>query len=291
MILITGANGNTGRAIIRALLSKGEEVRAFAHKVEQIQELKSLGVNEVVTGDMMHEETVNAAFVGIRAAYHICSALNPDEVQIGQIAIKSARSAKIEHFVYHSVLHSILQEMPHHQKKRMVEEAVVDSGMSYTIIQPAVLMQNMLESWKLLTEKGIFQQKYFATEETRMCMVDLEDVAEAASIILTNPGHTGATYEICGPENLSLSDMMVALEQHFAREIKVETPRNDILAAQLRKRGAGEYQVDTLLTMFQHYNEHGFIGNPNVLTWILGRKPNDYSSFILRTNQLQNKLN
>jgi len=44
MILVTGANGQTGRAIIKALLSKGEEVRAFAHKTEQVQGLESLGV-------------------------------------------------------------------------------------------------------------------------------------------------------------------------------------------------------------------------------------------------------
>ena len=209
MILITGANGQTGRAIIRALSSKGEEVRAFVHKAEHIQELKSLGVKEVVAGDMMDQEAMNEAFKGIRAAYHICSAVNPDEVRIGQIAINAAaRSARIEHFVYHSVLHSVLQDLPHHQKKLTVEEIVVNSGIPYTIIQPAILMQNILEGWKMLSEEGIFEQRFFKSKETRICMVDLEDLAEAASIILTKPGHTGATYEICGPENLSIDDML-----------------------------------------------------------------------------------
>jgi uncharacterized protein YbjT (DUF2867 family) len=283
MILITGANGQTGRAIINALLSKGERIRAFVHTTEQIQEIKSLGAMEVVAGDMMNQKAVDEAFIGVSAVYHICSAVNPHEVQIGETVIKAARLAKVEHFVYHSVLHSVLQDMPHHQKKLMVEELLVNSGVPYTIIQPAVFMQNILKSWKLLSEKGIFQQKFFTTQETRMCLVDLEDLAEAASIILTSPSHTGATYEICGPENLSLPDMIAAMEQHFGHKIKVETPQDEMFAAQFKKHGAGDYQVNTLLKMFQHYNEHGFIGNPNVLTWILGRKPNDFSSFILRT--------
>jgi uncharacterized protein YbjT (DUF2867 family) len=283
MILITGANGKTGRAIIKALLSKGERVRAFVHTTEQIQEIKSLGEMEVVAGDMMDQKAIDEAFIGASAVYHICSAVNPHEVEIGQRVINAARLAKIEHFVYHSVLHSVLQDMPHHQKKLIVEELLVNSGIPYTIIQPAVFMQNILESWKLLNEKGIFRQKFFTTSETRMCMVDLEDLAEAASIILTRPGHTGATYELCGPENLSLSDMIAAMGQHLGREIKVETPQDEMFAAQLKKLGVGDYQVNTLIKMFQHYNEHGFIGNPNVLTWILGRKPNDFSSFILRT--------
>ncbi|MBU3179411.1 NmrA family NAD(P)-binding protein [Clostridium estertheticum] len=287
MILITGANGQTGRAIIKALLSKGEQIRAFVHTTEQIQEIKSLGEIDVFAGDMMNQKSVDEALIGISTVYHICSAVNPNEVEIGQIVINAARNARVEHFVYHSVLHSVLQDMPHHQKKLKVEELMVNSGIPYTIIQPAVFMQNILESWKSLSEKGIFQQKFFTTQETRMCMVDLEDLAEAVSIILTNTGYTGATYELCGPENLSLSDMLAAMELHFGLEIKVETPQDEMFAAQLKKHGVGDYKVNTLLKMFQHYNEHGFVGSPNVLTWILGRKPNDFSSFILRTIQSQ----
>ncbi|AQR94411.1 SDR family oxidoreductase [Clostridium saccharoperbutylacetonicum] len=279
MILITGANGQTGRAIIKALLSKGEKIRAFVYRTEQIEKIKSLGDMEVIAGDMMDPKVVDKAFKGVDAVYHICSALNPLEVEIGEMMIKAAQAAKIKHFVFHSVLHSVLQDMPHHQKKLMVEAKVVDSGIPYTIIQPAVIMQNIFESWKSLTEKGIFQQKFF-TKETRMNMVDLDDVAEAAAIILTTSGHTGATYELCGPENLSLSGMIAAMEQNFGSEIKVETTEDKVFEAQLKKIGVGEYRLNGLLKMFKHYNDHGFVGNSNVLTWILGRKPNDFSSFI-----------
>jgi uncharacterized protein YbjT (DUF2867 family) len=196
MILITGANGKTGRAIIKVLLSKGEQIRAFVYTPEQIQEIKSLGEMEVVAGDMLDQKAVDEAFIGVNSVYHICSAENPDEVKIGQMIINGARKSNVKHFVFHSVLHSILQDMPHHQKKLIVEEILVDSGIPYTIIQPAVLMQNILESWNLLNEKGIFQQKFFTNSETRMCMVDLEDVAEVASIVLPTPGHTGGTYEL-----------------------------------------------------------------------------------------------
>lgn len=290
MILITGANGKTGRAIIRNLLSKGEEVRAYVHKADYIQELKSLGVKEVVAGDMMDQEATNEAFKGIRAAYHICSVANPNEVQIGQIAVNAARSAQIEHFVFHSVLHSVLQDLPHHQKKLMVEEIVVNSGLPYTIIQPAAFMQNILQVWKLLSEEGIFEQRFFTSKETRICMIDLEDLAEAVSMILTKPGHAGAVYELCGPENLSLADMLAAFKQNFGREVKAQTTPTELWASQLKKYGVGDYQINTLCTMFNHYNEHGFIGNPNVLTWILGRRPNDFASFVHRTMQSKKDL-
>lgn len=242
----------------------------------------SAGATEAVAGDMMDQKAVNDAFADVSAVYHICSAINPNEFQIGNTMIEAAREAKVEKFVYHSVLHSVLQDMPHHQKKLVVEEFLVNSGVPYTIVQPAVFMQNILDSWDVLKDEGIFRQKFFTSEETRMCMLDLEDLAEAASIILMNPGHTGATYELSGPENLSLSDMTAILKRHLEREIKVETPNDEIFLAQLRKFGADDYRADTLLKMFQHYNEYGFIGNPNVLTWLLGRKPNGFSAFVLR---------
>lgn len=283
MILVTGANGQTGRAIIKALLSKGKNVRAFVYSEKDRDAINEVGEMEIAIGDMMDQEAVNEAFIGVKAVYHICSALNPNEVEIGQIAIEAAKAAGVEQFVFHSVLHSVLQEMPHHQKKLKVEELLVDSGLPYTIIQPAVFMQNIYESWDVLKDQGIFRQKFFTNEDTRMCLLDLADLAEAMTVILGNQDYIGATYELCGPENLSLQDMVSTMEECFERTITVETTGDEQLSAMLRNFGADEYRVTTLLKMFHHYNEHGFVGNDNVATWVLGRRPNDFKSFLQRS--------
>ena len=280
MILVTGANGQVGRAIIKALLSKNDQVRAFVYKTEHIQEIKALGDIEVVVGDMLNQEDLDRAFIGIKKVYHICSAINPDEVIIGEMVINAARNANVDHFVFHSVLHSVLQDMPHHQKKLLVEQMLVNSGIPFTIVQPTVFMQNIFESWHSIVENGIFIQKFFTTPDTRMCLVDLDDVAEAAAIILTSTEHMNASYEFSGTENLSLNDMVEVMERCLNRKIKVETPTDEMFSAQLRKFGAEDYRVNTLLKMFHHYNEHGFFGNPNILKWMLGRKPNDFYLFM-----------
>ena len=282
MILVTGANGQVGRAIIKALLSKGEQIRAFVFRNEHVQEIKKLGEMDVAVGDMLNQEDLDRAFSGVNRVYHICSAINPDEVLIGEMVINAARKANVKHFVFHSVLHSVLQEMPHHQKKLIVEQLVVDSGIPYTIVQPTVFMQNIFESWNSIVEKGVFVQKFFTTPNTRMCLVDLDDVAEAAAIILTSSDHFNASYEFSGSENLSLQDMVEVMGQCLNREIKVETLSDEMLSSQLRKFGADDYRVNTLLKMFHHYNEHGFYGNPNILKWMIGRKPNDFITFFKR---------
>ena len=82
--------------------------------------------------------------------------------------------------------------MPHHWKKLRVEEMLFESRLPYTILQPATYMQNLLAYWCKIHEEGIFQLPY--SVETRLSMVDLNDVAQAAAIVLTEPGHVGATY-------------------------------------------------------------------------------------------------
>ena len=101
MILITGANGQVGRAIIKALLSKGEQVRAFVFRNEHVQEIKKLGDMDVVVGNMLNQEDLDRAFSGVNRVYHICSAINPDEVLIGEMVINAARKANVKHFVFH----------------------------------------------------------------------------------------------------------------------------------------------------------------------------------------------
>jgi uncharacterized protein YbjT (DUF2867 family) len=104
MILITGAGGKTGRALIRSL-SKSERVCAFVHREEQVLAAKSLGAKKVIVGDLRDEAAIGSAMQGTQAVYHVCPNMSPDEFVIGNLVIAESRKAKIEHFVFHSVLH------------------------------------------------------------------------------------------------------------------------------------------------------------------------------------------
>lgn len=117
MILVTGAAGKTGRAVIRALAAKGESVRALVHRPEQIRLVEELGAQDVVVGDMRSQATMERAVREAQVVYHICPNVHPEEVGIGQTAIAAARSAGVQHFVYHSVLHPQIEAMPHHWLK------------------------------------------------------------------------------------------------------------------------------------------------------------------------------
>jgi NAD(P)H dehydrogenase (quinone) len=277
MILITGAAGKTGRAVIRALVSRGQAVRALAHRPEQVQPVQSLGVQEVVTADLGDPVAVGQATRGIRAIYHICPNIHPDEAAIGQAVIAAARSAGMEHFVYHSVLHPQVEAMPHHWRKMRVEEHLFESGLAYTILQPAAYMQNVLAQWTTITQEGIYPVPYRV--DTRLGMVDLDDVAEAAARVLTEAGHAGATYELAGAEALSQVEVASVLADCLGRPVRAETVPIETWEQRARVSGLGSYQIETLVKMFRYYEQHDFWGNPRVLGWLLGRPPTTFAGF------------
>ncbi len=280
MILVTGAAGKTGRAIIRALTTRGEAVRALVHRPEQVQTVEELGAREVLVGDMRLPATVDQAAQGVRAVYHVCPNVSPDEVAIGQIAITAARSAGVQHFVYHSVLHPQVEAMPHHWLKLRVEEELFTSEVPYTILQPAAYMQNVLAHWDQILEQGVYPVPYAV--ETRLGMVDLEDVAEAAAIVLTEPGHVGATYELAGGEVMTQIEVASILSQQLGRPVRTQVVPLDAWAQRARASGLGDYQVETLVKMFLHYEHYGFWGSPRVLGWLLRRPPTTFAAFLER---------
>ena len=281
MILVTGAGGKTGRAIIRALIAKGKMVRALVHRSEQVRLIQELGVQEVVVGDMCDRVAIESAAHGVLAIYHICPNMHPDEVAIGQAVIAAARSAGVERLVYHSVLHPQTEAMPHHWQKLHVEERLFESGLSYTILQPAVYMQNVLAYWNQIVEQGIYPVPYAV--ETRLGMVDLEDVAEVAALVLTEPGHVGATYELVGAEPLTQTEVAAILSQQLECPVRAQAASLDEWERRARASGMSDYAVETLLRMFRFYERYGFWGNSRVLTWLLGRSPTTFSAFVERT--------
>jgi len=281
VILVTGAAGKTGQAVIKALVAGRQPVRALVRRDEQTQTVKSLGVEEAVVGDMRDAMTLRRATQGVHAIYHICPNVSPDEIQIGKTAIAAAREAGVERFVFHSVMHPQTEAMTHHWNKLRVEEALFESGLAYTILQPSSYMQNMLGGWKGIVERGVYTVPY--TVEARMSMVDLEDVAQAAAIVLTEPGHLGATYELAGPEALTQTQIAEILSKHLKRPVRAEQITIEAWTLQARASGMGEYQIETLVKMFHYYDRNGFWGNPHTLSQLLGRTPTKFDTFVERT--------
>jgi NAD(P)H dehydrogenase (quinone) len=277
MILLTGASGKTGRTLVK-VLSKAESVCAFVHREEHISILKSLGAEKVIVGDIHDHAAIRSSMQGARSVYHICPNMSPDEAVIGKSVIDEARMARVEQFIYHSVLHPQTEKMTHHWQKLRVEEMIFESGLPFTILQPAPYMQNLLAGWKSIIEDGVLHVPY--SVNSKFSFVDLEDVAEAARIVLTGPDHINAIYELAGTVPMSLVEVAGIFGRVLNRNVRAE--KEGIGDWRLRAEGLSEYAMENLVRMFEYYDQWGLAGNPNVLRWLMNRQPASFEAFVYR---------
>lgn len=278
MILVSGAAGKTGQSIIRALLARGQHVRAFVHRPEQAVAMQALGVQETIAGDMRDPAAWQRACRDARKLYHICPNVSPHEVEIGRLAIAASQEAGIAHFVYHSVLHPQVEAMPHHWHKMRVEELLFTSGLAVTILQPAPYMQNVLAYWPAMVNEGRYAVPYGPA--TRLGHVDLRDVGEAAARVLCERGHEGATYELCGEAALTPAAIAHIAGEVLGRTIQPATIPLRAWQATARANGLGAYQIEALSRMFRYYEAYGLVGNSQVLRCLLGRPPITFRRFV-----------
>jgi NAD(P)H dehydrogenase (quinone) len=287
MILVTGAAGKTGRAVIKALAGEGAEVRALVRRPEYVDALKTLGAATVSVGSFEDRGALALAAAGVQAIYHICPNVSANEIAHARAVAEAAKAQNVGRFVYHSVLHPQIAAMPHHWAKMRVEEMLFGCGFELTILQPTAYMQNILGAWRGIVADGVYRIPY--PVETRLSLVDLNDVAAAAARVLTTGGHAGAIYELVGTPPLSQTEIAAMLAAALRRDVRAEAETVEAWDARARQSGVAEHERAALAAMFRYYASHGLAGNPNTLRWVLGRPPNDLPGFLRRAVAAQSQ--
>ncbi len=279
-VLVTGAAGKTGLAVLRALSEHDVVRRALIRDPSHRPSVRSAGADETHVGDLRDTQTMVSAAQGVDAIYFIAPNVHPDELTMGQVIISAARHASVTRLVYHSVLRPQIEAMPHHWRKMRVEELLFASGLATTVLQPAPYMQNLASAWPRVQRDGVFGVPYSLS--TRTALVDLDDVAQVAAQVLVEPGHRGATYELCGLDSPDQLEIVRLFTERLGRSITAEAITRDIWARQARRVGLDDDRIETLRAMFRYYERCGLPGNATVLAALLGRQPASLESFVRR---------
>ncbi|HYY18499.1 MAG TPA: NmrA family NAD(P)-binding protein [Streptosporangiaceae bacterium] len=276
MITVTGATGMTGRHVIAGLLDAGLPVRALAHSPASARQLPG-GVHDVVTGDMLIPADAERAITGADAVVHIGPAMHPREIAMGETVIDAAAAAGAGHFVLMSVTHPQLEPLLNHQSKLAAERQLLMSRLPFTILQPMHYMQDVDVSRSVAD--GTYRQPY--SLDVELSFVDLADVGQSAALVLSDPGpHRFATYELCGADTLTGRQVAAILTEVAGRPVQPQQlPVDQALA---RMRDAPDYTRDAMRRLAEHYDSYGITGNPNVLSWLLGREPTSFAEYVRR---------
>jgi uncharacterized protein YbjT (DUF2867 family) len=278
MILMTGAAGPTGLSILRQLAARGADVRILGRSEEGAERCKAAGATEVVLGDFRSDQDLKTALAGVDKVYHIGPRFQGDEYEIAVRLIDAAKAEGVSQFAFHSLVHPQCSQLLHHWEKLRVEEYLIESLVPYTILSPTMYMQNIGLEWPTILETGIYRRFY--SVDIPLSVVDLDDVGEAAAIVLTEEGWTGGSFEMCSPSPLSHAEMAKVFADVTGRDIRAERDDIDIWIDAAKKRGEDDYSIEGFVKMCAHYDVYGLPGgNGKVLGMILGRVPNDYRAF------------
>lgn len=246
-VAIVGGSGKTGRAVHAALDRTGVRARPLGRAA-----FADLG----------------AALRGVDAVYLIAPNLHPDEPGYVAAVLDAMADAGIARVVYHSVAAPYAPSMPHHLGKAAAEDLVRRSGAAWTILQPCAYVQNLLPG---LGGSAGPELAVPYSVETRFGLVDLADVAAAAAVVITRPGHEGATYELGGPALVSVADVAAAAAHVLGRPVPVRRIEPDAWAA--TAGGLDVREREWLRAMFDYYDRYGLPTGPVPLGALLGRTP------------------
>jgi uncharacterized protein YbjT (DUF2867 family) len=261
VIVVTAAGGQTGSAVVRALWSRGERVRALVGSSQPRPELTALSA-EVVATDLSDPAVVQPLLAGAAALYLIWPNFDPAETAGAVALLEAARRAGVGRVVYHSVLRPQARSMPHHAAKDGVEEALDASGLTWRVLQPCAYADNLDGALDDVARTGTFRSPWGLARA--QSLVDLRDVAEAAAVLLTEDGLDGGTFEAVGPEPLTAPRIADLLGDWLGRDVRAvdAVPDGPVPA---------DYAARCSRLMFDHYRAHGFTGSPRVLEALLGR--------------------
>jgi uncharacterized protein YbjT (DUF2867 family) len=277
-VLVTAANGRTGRAVIRALAGRGCAVSAMVHNAADLDAVRSEGATESFAADLLQRDSFEAALNGVDCVVHIGPPMHPGEVEMTGNVIAAMQNAGTRHLVYYSVMHPLRFDVRHHRLKLDSESRVVASGLPYTIVQPIRYMQHLDLIWPRVMSEGIHAMPF--NTNVQFNVVDLADVAQVVAKVAGNPEHLYASYELAGPEALSQSQMAAIVAEVTGRDVVARRVSPDAAAEKALNAGLGEDRANQIRSMNEHYDEHGFLGNPNVLTWLLGRPPTSFRTYV-----------
>ena len=275
MILVTGATGLVGGAVVRQLAAQGVPVRALVRSPEKAAEIAGPTV-ETVVGDFDRPETIGPALQGVTRALLIS---HHDVRQVEQQGnfVEAARRAGPVHVVKLSGLATAPGSPSQSGRWHAETEAQIrDTGLPWTFLHPPYFMQNLLRAAPALAAHGVLTA---SMKDGRIAMVDARDVAAVAVAALTASGHEGQTYVITGPEALSHAIVAAILSEAVGRTITYRDITLDALRQQLVSGGAPPWLVEVRMEFTSVLREGFAAVVTDTVLRTTGRPPRTFAAF------------
>jgi uncharacterized protein YbjT (DUF2867 family) len=249
IILVTGATGQQGGAVARALLTKGQKVRVMTRTPAKASALAKAGA-EVVKGNLTDALDLQAALHGVHGVFAMSTPFETgmdQEVQQGILLADAAKQAGIAQYVYTSVGSAHRNTgIPHFETKWKVEQHIREIGLPATVLRPVFFMENFTTFFKPSAEGFLMMPM---RTDKKLAMVAVRDIGEFGAAAFMRPNDfLGQAIDLAGGE-LTMSEVAVHLSKVTGRSIRFQG---------LPLEQADAIMGHDLATMFRWFNEVGY---------------------------------
>jgi uncharacterized protein YbjT (DUF2867 family) len=275
LILVTGATGNTGSALLSELDRRGASVRAMVRSSKDQAKLPNTSA-AVVVGNFDDPRSLEAALEGVTHAYLVTPS-NPDaraqQERFAELAAAAGvrRLVKLSQFAAAEA--SPVRFLRYHAA---VERRIREIGIGFTFLRPNLYFQGLLAFQPMISAQAHFVAPI---GDARISAVDVRDIAAVAAVALTEEGHDGKTYTITGPAAVTHAEMANALSKAIGRPVAFIDVPPDAFADAMKAAGMPAWQVDGLVEDYAHYARgEAQTVSPHVRE-VTGVDPRDVSKF------------
>lgn len=249
MILLTGATGKIGRALVATLQAQQIPFRALAHTTTSYERLKGQQIDTVLAPDLSHKEAT-AAFKGIDRLF-LLTPNSPDQAATECGVVDVAKQAGVQHIVKLSVFGVDDPAVSLFQAHRDSEKYIQQAGVGYTFLRPNLFMQNVgtTDAALIKQQNSIFNSAGSGV----VSFIDTCDIAAVAVAVLRGDQHYGQTYNLTGPEALSYSEIAQKLTTLLDRSIQYVALSDDAYQEALLSAGVPGWFAEGLVGLYQFY--------------------------------------
>ncbi len=280
MIVVTGATGQAGSEVVRALAARGDRVRAFVRDPGQARRILG-GTVELAAGDLADPRSVRAALDGADTLFLSC-ADDPRRVGWETGAIDAAAAAGVRRVVKLSAVGAETgSPVAFWDWHGQVEQHLRESGTGWVILRSSWYMSNLLAAAAQVAAEG---RLYAPAGQARIAMIDPRDVGAAAAALLTSPGlsspgHEGQTYLVTGPEAITFAQVSAGLSAATGRRVEFTDIPGEAAEQAMIGGGVPAFAAGQIVKIFAQLRQGADRRVTATVQALTGSAPRDFASF------------
>jgi NAD(P)H dehydrogenase (quinone) len=278
LIGVTGATGEVGSRLARRLADRGHEQRLIVRDASRVESLP--GADVVTFGGYADGEGARRAFSGVSTVF-LCSAKeSEDRVSQHRVVVDAAVAAGVERIVYLSIISASPDATFSYARDHYrTEEYIRSTGLAFTFSRQSFYLDFLPH---LSGADGVIRGP---AGDGRFAPVLRDDVADALAAMLNEAGHEGVTYELTGPEAVTMTEVAALLTRLTAREVTFEDETLAEAYSSRAKYGAPDWEVEGWVSTYTAFAAGEFDVVTDHVLRLTGHQPVSIAEFIRASKQ------